>query len=147
MRTAPPPRPALSFPISGSDPPMRRTLLALLPLALAAFAAHDGAARDGAVTAYRGARLLTAEGAPIDNGVLVVKGGKIAVVGPAAEVKIPEGAAVRDVTGKVIIPGLVDSHSHIGIYPRPGVPANSDGNEMSGPVQPGLRALDAIYPD
>jgi imidazolonepropionase-like amidohydrolase len=52
-----------------------------------------------------------------------------------------------DLAGKTIIPGLVDTHSHIGIYPRPAVPANSDGNEMSGPVQPGLRAIDAIFPD
>src|SRR5947208_7125896 len=46
-----------------------------------------------------------------------------------------------------IMPGLVYTHSHIGIYPRHSVPANGDGNEMTGPVQPGLRALDAIYPD
>src|SRR5205823_13592680 len=50
-------------------------------------------------------------------------------------------------TGKVIIPGLVDTHSHIGIFGRPMAPGQADGNEMTGPVQPGLRALDAINPD
>ena len=97
--------------------------------------------------AYRGARILTAEGPPIDNGVLVVQGGKITAVGPADDVAVPADATVIDLSGKTIIPGLVDTHSHIGIWPRPDVPAHSDGNEGSGPVQGGLRALDAIQPD
>jgi imidazolonepropionase-like amidohydrolase len=96
---------------------------------------------------FRGARILTAAGAPIERGVLVIRHGKITAVGPEGEVKVPSGAFVRDVSGRTIIPGLVDTHSHIGIYSRPAVPANQDGNEMTGPVQPGLRAIDAIYPD
>jgi imidazolonepropionase-like amidohydrolase len=96
---------------------------------------------------YQGARILTAAGEPIENGSLVVANGKIVEIGSADQVQVPVGATVRDVKGKTIIPGLVDTHSHIGIYPRPAVPANSDGNEMTGPAQPGLRALDAIYPD
>jgi imidazolonepropionase-like amidohydrolase len=97
--------------------------------------------------AYRGARIHTAAGLPIDNGVLIVDKGKILAVGPAASTPIPDKAVVHDLAGKVIIPGLVDTHSHIGIWPRPHVPAHQDGNEGSGPVQPGLRALDAIWPD
>jgi imidazolonepropionase-like amidohydrolase len=76
-----------------------------------------------------------------------VQKGKILGLGPEGTVEIPPGAAIHDLSGKTIIPGLVDTHSHIGIYPRPAVPAHSDGNEMSGPVQPGLRAIDAIFPD
>src|SRR5207248_1340276 len=67
--------------------------------------------------------------------------------GPAEETSVPEGATVVDVSGKVLIPGLVDTHSHIGIWPRPHVPAHNDGNEGSGPVQAGLRAEDALFPD
>src|SRR5207249_198886 len=63
------------------------------------------------------------------------------------DVQIPKGAVVRDVTGKTIIPGLVDTHSHIGIFGRPSVGTSADGNEMTGPIQPGLRAIDAINPD
>jgi imidazolonepropionase-like amidohydrolase len=110
-------------------------LLLLVPFAAAA----DGP------TVFKGARLLTAAGAPIESGILVVENGKIAAIGDASTA-IPQGATVIDVAGKTIIPGIVDTHSHIGIYPRPSVPAHGDGNEMSGPVQSGLRALDAIYP-
>jgi imidazolonepropionase-like amidohydrolase len=100
--------------------------------------------------AYLGARIYTAAGNPIDDGVLVVQRGKIVLVaGPLSgrAFVLPEGTRQRDLRGKTIIPGLVDTHSHIGIYPRPAVPAHSDGNEMTGPAQPSLRALDAIYPD
>ncbi len=95
---------------------------------------------------FRGARILTAAGAIHDPGVLVVADGKIAAVGAEKDVELPDGAEVRDVSGKVIIPGLVDSHSHLGVYSRPAVPANSDGNEMTGPVQGLVRALDALNP-
>lgn len=97
--------------------------------------------------ALQHARIHTASGPVIEDGTLVIHQGKIVAVGASSEVTVPDGAETRDLKGSVIIPGLVDTHSHIGIYPRPSVPAHSDGNEGSGPVQPGLRAIDAIYPD
>src|SRR5262245_54182851 len=96
---------------------------------------------------YKGARLHTVSGAVIDRGTMVVHKGKIADIGPADKVAIPEGAVVRDMTGRVIIPGLVDTHSHIAIFNRPAGGLGGDGNEMTGPVQPGLRAIDAIHPN
>jgi imidazolonepropionase-like amidohydrolase len=96
------------------------------------------------VTAFKVDKLYPGSTEPIDRAVLVVEKDKVLAVGPEGKVKIPQGATIRDLPEAVIIPGLVDSHSHIGIYPRPHVPANGDGNEMSGPVQPGLRAIDSI---
>ena len=107
--------------------------------------ASTAAAKDGPVV-YRGAKIYTAAGKPIDRGVLVVHKGKIIAVGPEGQVALPRPAEECDLKGMVIIPGLVDTHSHIGIWPRPHVPAHNDGNEGSGPVQAGLRALDAILP-
>jgi imidazolonepropionase-like amidohydrolase len=95
---------------------------------------------------YRGARIHTASGPVIERGVIIVLKGKILDVGAEDKVKIPANAKVHDVTGKVIIPGLVDTHSHIGIFGRPTGPHSADGNEMTGAVQPGLRAIDAINP-
>jgi imidazolonepropionase-like amidohydrolase len=100
-------------------------------------------------TVFTAARIYTASGAPIENGYLIVDKGKVAAIGSGqdADLKVKGEATLRDLKGMTIIPGLVDTHSHIGIYPRPAVPANSDGNEGSGPVQPGLRAIDAIFPN
>lgn len=99
---------------------------------------------------YHNATLHTAAAdGPIAGGFFVVAGGKIARVGTAAEFEtLPADAGDRrDLGGAVVIPGLVDTHSHVGLAPRPGVPAHADIGEGSGPVQPGLRALDAIMPD
>ena len=100
---------------------------------------------DGPVV-YRGARIHTVSGPVIERGVMVVVKGTILEVGAEDKVAIPDGAKVHDMTGKVIIPGLVDTHSHIGIFGRPSGTHAADGNEMTGPVQPGLRAIDAINP-
>jgi imidazolonepropionase-like amidohydrolase len=100
----------------------------------------------GQPVAFLGATLYPVAGPKIENGVLLLHEGKIVAVGPAGTA-IPGDARILDATGKTIIPGMVDTHSHVGIYARPGVPAHSDGNEGSGAVQSGLRAEDAIFPD
>ena len=65
--------------------------------------------------ALTGARIVTMagdNGGIIDHGVIVIQGNRIAAVGPRGEVSIPAGAATVDVTGKTIIPGLIDAHAH-----------------------------------
>ena len=98
------------------------------------------------ILVLRGASLYPVSGPPIDRGVIVIEDGKFKAVGAEGSVTIPPNARVEVLSGKTIIPGLVDTHSHIGILSRPSVPANADGNESSGPVQPSLRAIDAIWP-
>jgi imidazolonepropionase-like amidohydrolase len=108
----------------------------------------DDETQDEPMIAYVGARIYTCAGPVIERGTLLVSKGKIVAVGNENDVPIPKkGAIVRDLKGKTIIPGLVDTHSHIGIFGRPSVGTSADGNEMTGPVQPGLRAIDAINPD
>lgn len=86
--------------------------------------------------AFMGAQLIPISGNPIENGVLVIQDGKIISVGEAGS-QIPSNAEVVDVTGKVIMPGLVDTHSHIG---------EGDGGDRSSSLHPDVRILDAIDP-
>ena len=66
-------------------------------------------------TVFEGARLITGDGtAPIENSAFVVEGNRITAVGRRGEVRAPQGAARIDLTGKTVIPGLIDAHSHIG---------------------------------
>ncbi|MEQ1567299.1 MAG: amidohydrolase family protein [Myxococcota bacterium] len=85
-----------------------------------------------------GARIYPVSGPPIPNGTVVFDQGKLVAVGPSSQVTPPAGATVRDVTGKVIVPGLVDTHSHIGTL------GPTELNEGSGPLQPALSSIDAI---
>src|SRR5262245_55645670 len=105
-------------------------------------------AKDGEkAVVYRNATIHTGTGeAPIADGAIVVRDGKILDVGSIVTVRIPPGSEFVDLKGAVVIPGLVDTHSHVGVWSRPGVPANSDLSESSGPVQPGVRAIDSINP-
>ena len=87
--------------------------------------------------AFVGGRILPIAGDPIEDGVLLVQGGKIKAVGSKASLTLPADAERRDVAGKVLMPGLIDTHSHIGIY-------GSGVNERSGPINPEMRALDGV---
>ncbi len=120
-----------------------------LALALVAIAPAEAAehAQDERVVVLRGAELRTVANGTIPQGALVVRGAHIDWVGPEAELELPDGATVQDVSGLVIVPGLVDTHSHVGIYPRPATRAHADGNELTGPIQSQLRAMDAIWPE
>jgi len=87
--------------------------------------------------AFTNARIIPIIGAPIEQGVLLVQNGRIVVVGDARTVRLSADVQIIDAKGKVIMPGLIDSHSHIGEV------AGADG---SGPIQPDVRVLDGVNP-
>lgn len=92
--------------------------------------------------ALTGARILTASQGEIPKGTVLIRDGKIAAVG--AQVEIPPGSQVIDCSGGIITPGLIDSHSHLGLGPSYGV---TEDNEMTDPVTPQLRVIDSIHPE
>ncbi|HYE76934.1 MAG TPA: amidohydrolase, partial [bacterium] len=91
--------------------------------------------------------IVNAHVVPVDrapfNGTVLVEAGKITRLGPG--VTVPGGVPVVDAKGGWLVPGFVDPHSHMGVYPFPGVEANSDGNEASDPITPQVRTIDAIH--
>ncbi len=92
--------------------------------------------------AIKGGKILTITKGTLEEGVILIEDGKIHSVGK--NVKIPKGAEVIDATGKVVMPGLVEAHCHIGIWEEMIGWAGSDGNEMTDPATPHMRAIDAI---
>ncbi len=86
--------------------------------------------------ALKGGTILTITNGTIENGTVVIKDGKIAAIG--RDVKIPAGMEVIDVTGRFVLPGLIDSHSHIAL---------SDVNEATDPVTPQIWMHEGLEPD
>lgn len=95
--------------------------------------------------AVKGETVWTMDGAPITNGVVLIKDGKIERVGTAAEVTIP--ANYRVVTAKVVTPGLIDIHTVIGLNGYLNQPHDQMALDGSGSMQPELRAIDAYNAD
>lgn len=103
-------------------------------------AAAAGAAQAQSL-AIRAETLHTLAGAPIRDGVIVIEAGKIARVGEASAIAIPEGLPV--LTAKVATPGLIDAHSVVGLAGYLNQKHDQDQLEESAPIQPQLRAIDA----
>ena len=87
--------------------------------------------------AFINAKIIPIVGNPIENGILIVQNGKIIAVGDAQTVKLTADLQKFDAQGKVIMPGLIDSHSHIG---------EGSGADGSSPIQPDVRLLDGLNP-
>ena len=90
-----------------------------------------------------GATVLPISGPPIEQGTVLVRDGKIAAVG--ASLSVPEGTRIVDGTGRYLMPGIIDVHSHMGVYPWPGANAHGDGNEAVAPITARVRAEDSVH--
>ena len=86
-------------------------------------------------TAFINAKIIPIVGQPIEQGILLIQNGKITAVGDARTVRLSSDVVTIDLTGKVIMPGLIDSHSHIG---------EGSGADGSSPIQPEVRLLDSF---
>ncbi|MGH8495434.1 MAG: amidohydrolase family protein [Gammaproteobacteria bacterium] len=95
-------------------------------------------------TVIEHATILTGTGERIDDGMLIMRDGKIEAVGAGLEA--PADLARIDAEGKWVTPGIIDNHSHLGVYPSPAVQAVSDGNEISDPNTAQVWAEHAVWP-
>jgi imidazolonepropionase-like amidohydrolase len=89
--------------------------------------------------------VMTAAGQRFDPGYVLMENGRVAAVGTGDGPPGP-GRTIVDAHGKVVTPGIIDPHSHLGVYPVPETSAHDDGNELTDPVTAGLRAEHSFWP-
>jgi imidazolonepropionase-like amidohydrolase len=92
-----------------------------------------------------GGRVIPIEGSPFEAGAILIEDGRITALGP--NLPVPDGVERIDAAGKVVLPGLIDAHVHLGVHEESEGWAGQDTNELTNPVTPQVRALDAINPD
>ena len=97
-----------------------------------------------APTLIRGAIVLTGTGTKLENADVLVVDGRIAGVGTGLQA--PAGARVVEAKGRWVTPGLIDIHSHLGVYPSPTMGGTSDGNEATAPVTANVWAEHSVHP-
>ena len=97
----------------------------------------------GVTTLLRGATVLTGTGSRLENADVLLSDGKIVAVGVGLDA---DGAEVVDASGKWITPGIIDIHSHLGVYPSPRTASSSDGNEATEPVTAQVWAEHSVWP-
>ncbi|MFB3063835.1 MAG: amidohydrolase [Gammaproteobacteria bacterium] len=141
---------------------MSRYFLALAPILMLAACSPPGGDSDARVapnkdpfpSTYRalpsetllikGATIYTGDGGKIENGDLLIRDGKIAEFGQG--LALPAGASEIDASGKWLTPGIIDTHSHLGVYASPSVKPQSDGNEATAPVTAEVWAEHSVNP-
>jgi len=97
----------------------------------------------GESTLLSGATVLTGAGERLDDADVLFSDGMIVAIGNDLAA---DGATVVDATGKWITPGIIDVHSHLGVYPSPGTRSHSDGNEATAPVTAEVWAEHSVWP-
>ena len=97
----------------------------------------------GVPTVVRNVTIFDGKGGRIENGAVRFENGRLTAIGQSVD---ESGATVIDGAGRWVTPGIIDIHSHLGVYPSPGVDAHSDGNEATSPVRPEVWAQHSIWP-
>lgn len=93
------------------------------------------------------ATILDGAGGLIEGGSVLISDGRISAIGALGEdIATPEGTSTLDASGKWVTPGIIDNHSHLGVYASPGVQAHADGNEITAPVTAEVWAEHGIWP-
>jgi imidazolonepropionase-like amidohydrolase len=132
-------QPSASQPVwSGRPRPLPLILISLLILSAQAFT-HDQP------VALKGGKLLTVTHGVIENGVIVMQGGKITAVGAASSVNIPGGAQLIDATGMTIYPGLIDSETNLGLTEISAEAMTNDLVELSEEIMPHMHTAEAFH--
>ncbi|MBL8545223.1 MAG: amidohydrolase [Hyphomonadaceae bacterium] len=101
------------------------------------------APRASTPTLIRNATVFDGNGAELANSDVLMRDGRIAAVGQNLSA---EGATVIDGTGRFVTPGIIDAHSHLGVYPSPSINATSDGNELTQPNTAEVWAEHSVWP-
>jgi imidazolonepropionase-like amidohydrolase len=95
--------------------------------------------------AITGGKLLTITHGVVENGVVLIEGGKITAVGTAAAVKVPKGATIVDAKGMTVYPGLIDSETHLGLSEIGSDRSTNDTVETSEEIFPQMHVYDAFH--
>ncbi|HEY6461020.1 MAG TPA: hypothetical protein VIY73_12740, partial [Polyangiaceae bacterium] len=150
---------ALSFaaclPLGGSPPPARSEQARAWTVPSDPFAGPEARARTAvepttttpdAPVLIQHATVLTATGKRFDPGYILLQNGVISAVGEGDGPAPAQGTTVVDAHHRFVTPGIIDPHSHMGVYPVPDTAGHDDGNELTDPIGAGLRAEDSFWP-
>jgi imidazolonepropionase-like amidohydrolase len=128
---------------SGHSCPLPLTLVSILML-IFSLLSTVAFSQDKPI-ALKGGKLLTVTHGPIENGVIVMQGGKITAVGAASSVNIPSNAQVIDVTGMTVYPGLIDSETQLGLTEISAEAMTNDLIELSDEIMPHMHTSEAFH--
>jgi imidazolonepropionase-like amidohydrolase len=135
-------QPSVNAPVwSGHSCPLLLTLVLVLVSSILAASAF---AQDKPI-ALKGGKLLTVSHGVIENGTVVMQGGKITAVGAANTVNVPADAQVIDATGMTIYPGLIDSESNLGLTEISAENMTNDLVELSDEIMPHMHTAEAFH--
>jgi imidazolonepropionase-like amidohydrolase len=135
----------IQFSVLGSPFSVKsQVLIALAAVALLVASCAEAVAQQKPVV-LKGGKLLTVSHGVIENGVLVMEGGKITALGPASSVKFSKDAKVVDVTGMTVYPGLIDSETSLGLTEISAEAMTNDLIELSDEIMPHMHVYDAFH--